>query len=84
MFLTNAINYISWFCNAKCFKVEDAATKPKHILDVGCGTGGSTRYLARKYGAESKGITISPGEVERARVLTAEQGLENQVGLNHF
>jgi tocopherol O-methyltransferase len=37
------------------------------ILDVGCGFGGSSIYLAKKYGAEATGITISPIQVEMAR-----------------
>ncbi|XP_027175944.1 probable tocopherol O-methyltransferase, chloroplastic isoform X3 [Coffea eugenioides] len=57
---------------------EDPSKKPRNILDVGCGIGGSTRYLASKYGAQAKGITLSPVEAERARVLTAAQGLESQ------
>ena len=36
------------------------------ILDVGCGFGGSSIYLARKYRAETTGITISPVQVEMA------------------
>jgi len=36
------------------------------ILDIGCGFGGSSIYLARKYGAEAIGITISPLQVEMA------------------
>ncbi|XP_027067476.2 gamma-tocopherol methyltransferase, chloroplastic-like isoform X2 [Coffea arabica] len=57
---------------------EDPSKKPRNILDVGCGIGGSTRYLASKYGSQCKGITLSPFEAERARVLTAAQGLESQ------
>src|SRR5215831_14618262 len=36
------------------------------ILDVGCGFGASSIYLARKYGAEATGITISQVQVEMA------------------
>lgn len=58
---------------------EDPSKKPRNILDIGCGIGGSIRYLASKYGAQAKGITLSPVEAERARVLSASQGLESQV-----
>ncbi len=44
------------------------------ILDVGCGIGGSSRILAKAYGFEVIGITISSAQVERAICLT-EQGL---------
>jgi tocopherol O-methyltransferase len=39
----------------------------RKILDVGCGFGGSSIYLARKYNAEATGITISSVQVEMAR-----------------
>nr|WKU83444.1 O-methyltransferase 8 [Hamelia patens] len=58
---------------------EDPVKKPKNILDVGCGIGGSSRYLANKYGTQCIGIDISPVEIKRARVLTAAQGSESQV-----
>ena len=41
-----------------------------HILDVGCGIGGSSRILAEHYGFNVTGITISPAQVKRARELT--------------
>ena len=40
------------------------------VLDVGCGIGGSARILARDYGLEVLGISISPAQIERARALT--------------
>ncbi|MFY8148344.1 MAG: methyltransferase domain-containing protein [Prochlorococcaceae cyanobacterium] len=40
------------------------------VLDVGCGIGGSARILARDYGFDVLGISISPAQVERARALT--------------
>jgi cyclopropane fatty-acyl-phospholipid synthase-like methyltransferase len=45
------------------------------ILDVGCGFGGSSIYLAKKYGAEATGITISPVQVEMARKAAANEGV---------
>jgi tocopherol O-methyltransferase len=44
------------------------------ILDVGCGFGGSSIYLAKEYGAEATGITISPIQVEMARKAAAAEG----------
>lgn len=58
---------------------DDQLKKPKRIVDVGCGIGGSSRYLARKYGAECKGITLSPVQAQRAQALAAAEGLADQV-----
>jgi len=40
------------------------------LLDVGCGIGGSSRILAKDYGFNVTGITISPQQVARATALT--------------
>lgn len=40
------------------------------VLDVGCGIGGSARILARDYGLDVLAISISPGQIARARQLT--------------
>ncbi|XP_027774570.1 probable tocopherol O-methyltransferase, chloroplastic isoform X1 [Solanum pennellii] len=64
---------------AYCICVEDPAKKPTSIVDVGCGIGGSSRYLAKKYGATAKGITLSPVQAERAQALADAQGLGDKV-----
>lgn len=58
---------------------DDPLEKPKNIVDVGCGIGGSSRYLARKYGAKCRGITLSPVQAQRAQALAAAQGLADNV-----
>ena len=40
------------------------------LLDVGCGIGGSARILAKDYGFDVTGVTISSQQVERATQLT--------------
>jgi tocopherol O-methyltransferase len=42
------------------------------ILDIGCGFGGSSVYLAKKYGASVTGITISPVQVQMATEAAAK------------
>ena len=52
--------------------------QPKSMVDVGCGVGGSSRYIAKKYPSISKarGISLSPYQIERATQFTKEQHLE--------
>ena len=49
------------------------------VLDVGCGTGAQSRFLASTYGVSSVGITTSPVGVATARELTEAAGLSGQV-----
>jgi len=46
------------------------------ILDIGCGFGASSLYLARNYNAAVTGITISPVQVEMATKAAASEQLE--------
>jgi tocopherol O-methyltransferase len=45
------------------------------ILDVGCGTGASSTYLAKHYKVEATGITISPIQVGLASQAAAKEGV---------
>jgi len=47
----------------------------EHILDVGCGIGGSSLYLAQKYHASATGITLSPVQASRAKERAAAAGM---------
>jgi 2-polyprenyl-3-methyl-5-hydroxy-6-metoxy-1,4-benzoquinol methylase len=66
-----------------------APSGPGRALDCGCGAGGNARLL-RERGFEVTGITVSPGERERAsreceRVLLAdlEQPLPDEIGAGY-
>lgn len=50
----------------------DQVTK---AVDVGCGIGGSSRHIARKFGCTTEGITLSPYQASRGNALADEQGL---------
>lgn len=45
------------------------------ILDVGCGIGGSSLYLAQKFQAAATGITLSPVQAKRATERAQELGI---------
>jgi len=48
------------------------------LVDVGCGLGGSSIYLAKHYKVAATGITISPVQVEMARKAAAIEGVNAQ------
>lgn len=62
-------------------KVNQEEKTPQNILDVGCGIGGSTIYLAQKFDADAIGITLSPVQVSRATERAEEFDLDKKV---HF
>ncbi len=51
------------------------------ILDAGCGVGGSARYLAKRFGAKVKGLTLSPVQAEEAKAFNEKAGLASQVNI---
>ncbi|WP_269621848.1 methyltransferase domain-containing protein [Prochlorococcus marinus] len=51
----------------------DKLPRGSRVIDVGCGIGGSSRILAKDYGFDVLGITISSKQVERAKQLTSKE-----------
>ena len=49
------------------------------VVDVGCGIGGPLRRVAEEAGVSVVGVNSSEVQLERARVLTAEAGLDHMV-----
>jgi tocopherol O-methyltransferase len=58
---------------------KNSLTKPKNIIDVGCGIGGSSLYLAQKFDANVTGITLSPVQANRGTDRAKNAGLEEKV-----
>jgi ubiquinone/menaquinone biosynthesis C-methylase UbiE len=50
-----------------------------HVLDLGCGLGGSSRYLAAACGCNVSVIDLTPEFVELARLLTMRCGLSEKI-----
>ena len=56
----------------------DDKNPPKSVVDVGCGIGGSSRHIAKKYGCKAQGITLSPYQANRGNELAKDQGIPDQ------
>mmetsp|Transcript_11557 Transcript_11557/g.17669 ORF Transcript_11557/g.17669 Transcript_11557/m.17669 type:complete len:346 (+) Transcript_11557:50-1087(+) len=56
----------------------DDKNPPKNVVDVGCGIGGSSRHIAKKYDCKAQGITLSPYQASRGNELAKEQGLSDK------
>jgi ubiquinone/menaquinone biosynthesis C-methylase UbiE len=53
-----------------------------HMVDVGCGVGGSSRYIVGKYApltAKATGVSLSPFQVNKANDLSRKVGLGSQL-----
>lgn len=51
----------------------------QHILDIGCGIGGASRYIANEIGCRVTGIDLTPEYIDTAIKLTEMIGLQNKV-----
>src|SRR3954465_9099234 len=60
------------------FRAAARVRSRDRVLDIGCGTGQSTREAAHAAaGGSAVGVDVSAPMLERARLLSAEQGLTN-------
>ena len=50
-----------------------------HVLDVGCGIGGATRYLASDLGCKVAGVDLTPEYIDTARELANLTGLGDSI-----
>jgi SAM-dependent methyltransferase len=58
-------------------------TAAMHVLDVGCGVGGSARYLAATIGCRVTGVDLTAEFIVVARDLTRRCGLSPLVAFDH-
>ena len=63
------------------FAYGDDEAFPDSVVDIGCGVGGSSRHITRKYGSikKARGISLSPYQISRAHAFTQEQDLADVV-----
>ena len=55
----------------------------KHVLDVGCGLGGTARFVAGRYGSRVTGIDLTSEFVETGNALCTWVGLDKRTLLHH-
>ena len=53
--------------------------KGDHVLDAGCGVGGSSIFLAMQQGCTATGITITPKQIAKAQAFAAQKGVADKV-----
>jgi ubiquinone/menaquinone biosynthesis C-methylase UbiE len=59
---------------------EQAGFKPgQHLLDIGCGIGGPSRYFAIEHGCRVTGIDLTEDYVRTAEALSRRLGLDGRV-----
>lgn len=61
------------------FAAELGFTPGMHILDVGCGIGGPSRYIAETYGCRVTGIDLTEEFIRTAAALARRVGLADRV-----
>ena len=58
-----------------------AISQDHHILDVGCGLGGGSRFAALRYGCQVTGVDLTPEYIETGNALCEWVGLHQRVRL---
>jgi len=57
-------------------------TPARQVLDVGCGLGGASRFVASRYGCQVAGIDLTPEYVETAKAICGWVGLNSRISLH--
>lgn len=58
---------------------NEMINKSSRILDVGCGTGETSAYLAARYGAKVTGLDINPIMIKKAKIRMAKYQLPVEI-----
>ncbi len=66
----------------KSFLSQLNISEQDHLLDIGCGLGGASRYVANKHNNRITGIDLTEEYIETGNVLCAWVNLEKQISLH--
>ena len=66
----------------KSFLDQLNISKQDHVLDVGCGLGGATRFVAKEYGSRVSGIDLSEEYIETGKSLSNWVNLGKQISIH--
>lgn len=66
----------------RSFLDQIAIRTEDHVLDVGCGIGGASRFAAQTYGCQVIGMDLTDEYVETGNTLCSWLGLEHRVKLS--
>lgn len=56
-------------------------TADDYVLDIGCGLGGASRFVAGRYGSRVAGVDLTAEYIETGNVLCSWVGLDQLIGL---
>lgn len=65
----------------KAFLDQLGLAPDDHVLDVGCGLGGASRFAAERYGCSVSGIDLTDEYVRTGEVLCEWVGLDDRISL---
>jgi SAM-dependent methyltransferase len=66
----------------RSFLDQIAIRTEDHVLDVGCGIGGASRFAAQTYGCQVTGMDLTEEYIETGNTLCSWLGLEHRVKLS--
>jgi SAM-dependent methyltransferase len=67
---------------SEAFLSQLGLSAESHVLDVGCGLGGGSRFAASRFGCKVTGIDLTPEFVETGNALCGWVGLGDRVSLH--
>lgn len=78
----DAFRYVEDQIAALIERLRHGGAEMPHIVDLGCGVGGSLCYLAGRLHIRGTGVTLSPVQATMARRAIREQNLGDRVALH--